>query len=714
MRRSFYGEDDVMEMTLRRLGLSDLKGLLSAATMPLGILMLVAMMVLPLPVFLLDTFFVSNILISLVILMVSLQTYRPLDFSSFPSLLLIATVLRLALNVASTRIVLSEGHTGPDAAGKVIKAFGEFVIAGNYAVGIFVFVILVIINLLVITKGAGRVSEVTARFTLDAMPGKQMAIDADLNAGVLSNEEATLRRKEISSEADFYGAMDGASKFVKGDAVAGILILIINIVGGLGIGLAQHSLSFEVAAQNYILLSVGDGLVAQIPSLLLAISTAIIVTRVSSTQDMAQHIGEQVSLSRAWYPVAGVLLLLGFVPGMPNALFLIAGLAAGGVAFFVNRKMQAASEQEAVAGESGELRLEGDTAKPEQIELSEIADNSPVSIQLGYGLVEMVNEENGGTLVNRVTGIRRQVSKALGFVVPAVRIRDDLTLEANTYRLRIGQTIVGEDQVYPERKLAIPGENSSIKIEGIEVKDPTFGMDAVWIMPNDVLEAESKGYVIIAPDSVMTTHLSQILYKYAGQLVGQDDIQMLLDNLSETAPNLVQSVVPKLVPLHQLTGILRALLEERVPISDLRRILENLASLAGRNLSIIDTAEMLRPELAGLLIQQVAPLNQPLPVITLGSELEHMLITMARQSGEEGLVIDNALAQQLLRKISDTNDALAAKGRQAVIVVSPAIRKEFSKIIRQHIDDIVVLAFTELPETRKIEVIATITGEADS
>ena len=703
-----------MEMTLRRLGLSDLKGLLSSATMPLGILMLVAMMVLPLPVFLLDTFFVSNILISLVILMVSLQTYRPLDFSSFPSLLLIATVLRLALNVASTRIVLSEGHTGPDAAGQVIKAFGEFVIAGNYAVGIFVFVILVIINLLVITKGAGRVSEVTARFTLDAMPGKQMAIDADLNAGVLSNEEATLRRKEISSEADFYGAMDGASKFVKGDAVAGILILIINIVGGLIIGLAQHSLSFEVAAQNYVLLSVGDGLVAQIPSLLLAISTAIIVTRVSSTQDMAQHIGEQVSLSRAWYPVAGVLLLLGFVPGMPNALFLIAGLAAGGVAFFVNKKMQAASEQEAVAGEAGELRLEGDTAEPEQSELSEIADNSPVSIQLGYGLVEMVNDENGGTLVNRVTGIRRQVSKSLGFVVPAVRIRDDLTLEANTYRLRIGQTIVGEDQVYPERKLAIPGENSSIKIEGIEVKDPTFGMDAVWIMPNDVVEAESKGYVIIAPDSVMTTHLSQILYKYAGQLVGQDDIQMLLDNLSETAPNLVQSVVPKLVPLHQLTGILRALLEERVPISDLRRILENLATLAGRNLSIIDTAEMLRPELAGLLIQQVAPLNQPLPVITLGSELEHMLITMARQSGEEGLVIDNALAQQLLRKISDTNDALAAKGRQAVIVVSPAIRKEFSKIIRQHIDDIVVLAFTELPETRKIEVVATITGEADS
>ena len=703
-----------MEMTLRRLGLTDLKGLLTTATMPIGILMLVAMMVLPLPVFLLDTFFVSNILISLVILMVSLQTYRPLDFSSFPALLLIATVLRLALNVASTRIVLSEGHTGPDAAGQVIKAFGEFVIAGNYAVGIFVFVILVIINLLVITRGAGRVSEVSARFTLDAMPGKQMAIDADLNAGVLSNEEATLRRQEISSEADFYGAMDGASKFVKGDAIAGILILIINIVGGLIIGLAQHSLSFEVAAQNYILLSVGDGLVAQIPSLLLAISTAIIVTRVSSTQDMAQHIGEQVSLTRAWYPVAGVLLLLGFVPGMPNFLFLIAAFVAGGIAFFVNRKNDINSQTQSNLGEQGEVSSEGDSNTPEQIELSEIADNSPISIQLGYGLVDMVNEQNGGTLVNRVTGIRRQVSKSLGFVVPAVRIRDDLSLEANTYRLRIGQTIVGEDKVYPDRKLAIPGENTSVKIEGIEVKDPTFGMDAVWILQNDVLEAESKGYVIVAPDSVMTTHLSQILYKYAGQLIGQDDVQSLLDNLSDTAPNLVQSVVPKLVPLHQLTGILRILLDERVPISDLRRILESLASLSGRNLNISDTAEILRPELSGLLIQQVSPLNQPLPVITLSSELEHMLITMTRQSGEEGLVIDNTLAQQLLRKISDTNDSLAAKGRQAVVVVSPAIRKEFSKIIRQHIDDILVLAFTELPESRKIEVVATITGEADS
>jgi len=429
---------------------------------------------------------------------------------------------------------------------------------------------------------------------------------------------------------------------------------------------------------------------------------------------MAQHIGEQVSLTRAWYPVAGVLLILGFVPGMPNLLFLIAAIVAGGVAYLVNRNLQLHSQNDLVDGEQGEMRLEGDAAKPEQIELSEIADNSPISIQLGYGLVDMVNEENGGTLVNRVTGIRRQVSKSLGFVVPAVRIRDDLTLEANTYRLRIGQTIVGEDHVYPDRKLAIPGENASIKIEGIEVKDPTFGMDAVWIMEKDVLEAESKGFVIVAPDSVMTTHLSQILYKYAGQLIGQDDVQSLLDNLSETAPNLVQSVVPKLVPLHQLTGVLRALLEERVPISDLRRILENLASLAGRNLNIIDTAEMLRPELAGLLIQQVSPLNQPLPVITLGSELEHMLITMARQSGEEGLVIDNTLAQQLLRKISDTNDSLAAKGRQPVVVVSPAIRKEFSKIIRQHIDDIVVLAFTELPETRKIEVVATITGEPES
>ena len=698
-----------MEMTLQRLGLTNVKQLVGGAVLPIGILALVAMMVLPLPVFLLDTFFVSNILVSLLILMVAMHTQRPLDFSSFPSLLLIATVLRLGLNVASTRVVLSEGHTGPDAAGKVIEAFGEFVISGNYAVGIFVFVILIIINLVVVTRGAGRVSEVSARFTLDAMPGKQMAIDADLNAGILSNEEAKRRREEIAEEADFYGAMDGASKFVKGDAVASILILVINIVGGLIIGLSQHDLPVDVAAQNYVLLSVGDGLVAQIPSLLLAISTAIIVTRVSATHDMAENIGKQVSLSRAWIPVAGVLMLIGFVPGMPNIMFLAAALIAAGAGYWSFMR-----EKELAAGPSHDDMEDEDTeTSPDQIELDEIADNAPISIQLGYGLIDLVSDDGSGALTSRVTGIRRQVSRALGFVIPPVRIRDDLTLDGNGYRIRVGSTIVGEDTIYPDRRLAIAGDDSRIKIDGVEVKDPSFGMDAIWITPQAVADAEANGYVVVNPESVLATHLSQILHKYASQLIGQDDVQGLLDNLGQTAPHLVESVVPKLVPLHNLTAILRILLEEGVPVSDLRSILEDLAPLSARNLSSIDTAEALRPRLAPLLIQQIAPLNQALKVMTLDSELEHMLITMVRQSGEEGLILDNSLAEQLLRKISEVSERVSAQGEQAVMVVSPAIRRQFAQLIRQHLEDLTVLAFTELPDSRKIEVVATISGEAE-
>ena len=697
-----------MEMTLQRLGLDNVKQLASGAVLPIGILALVAMMVLPLPVFLLDTFFVSNILVSLLILMVAMHTQRPLDFSSFPSLLLIATVLRLGLNVASTRVVLSEGHTGPDAAGKVIEAFGEFVISGNYAVGIFVFVILIIINLVVVTRGAGRVSEVSARFTLDAMPGKQMAIDADLNAGILSNEEAKRRREEIAEEADFYGAMDGASKFVKGDAVASILILVINIVGGLIIGLSQHDLPVGVAAENYVLLSVGDGLVAQIPSLLLAISTAIIVTRVSATHDMAENIGKQVSLSRAWIPVAGVLMLIGFVPGMPNIMFLAAALIAAGAGYWSFMR----ERDEAAGPVPDSAEAEEDESRPDQIDLDEIADNAPISVQLGYGLIDLVEEDGSGALTSRITGIRRQVSRELGFVIPPVRIRDDLTLDANSYRIRIGATIVGEDRVYPDRKLAIPGDGAQVKLDGIEVKDPSFGMDATWIASQSQSEAEARGYVVVHAESVMATHLSQLLQKYASQLIGQDDVQGLLDNLAQSAPHLVESVVPKLVPLHNLTAILRVLLDERVPISDLRSILENLPPLAARNLSAMETAEALRPGLAPLLIQQIAPLNEALPVITLDSDLEHMLITMVRQSGEEGLILDNTLAEQLLRRISESSESLGAQGRQAVMVVSPAIRRQFSQLVRQHIEDMAVLAFTELPDSRKIEVVATISSDA--
>ena len=697
-----------MELTKNSTSLSgNISDIIKSGILPLGIIVLVAMMVLPLPVFLLDIFFVSNILISLVILMVAMHTFRPLDFSSFPNLLLIATVLRLALNVASTRVVLGQGHTGNDAAGQIIEAFGNFIVSGNYAVGIFVFIILVIINLVVITRGAGRVSEVSARFTLDAMPGKQMAIDADLNAGVLSAEEATNRREEIAQEADFYGSMDGASKFVKGDAIASILILAINIIGGLIIGISQYDLPVSTAAETYVLLSIGDGLVAQIPSLLLAISTAIIVTRVSSKQDMATHIGDQLSISRAWIPVSAVLLLIGFVPGMPNLLFITSAIVAATAGFLARRveRKRETKIEDSIEDENVQDDVDGD-----QLRLEDVTDYSPVSVQLGYGLVEMVDDDTGGPLVERITGIRKQVSKALGFIIPAVRIRDDLTLSSNQYRIRIGQTIVGEDSIYPDRKLAIPGDDTNIKLDGIEVKDPSFGMDATWILPSQQNEAEEKGYVVVAPESVLATHLSQIFYKHSGKLIGQDDVQTLLDNLSQTAPSLVESLVPKLVPLHNLTGVLRELLSERVPISDLKIILESLAGLVGKNLSVIETAEAIRPNLAGLLIQQVAPLNKALPVITFNSELEHMLIKMAKQNGEEGLVLDNELATKLISNISDLNQKLISEGNTAVLVVSPNIRRQISGIIRQHIEDLIVLSFTELPDNRKVNVVATIDG----
>lgn len=672
--------------------------------LPIGIMAILVLLLIPLPTWLLDLSLTISITLAVVILMTVVFIQSPLELTSFPTILLISTMLRLGLNVASTRLILSEGHTGTNAAGQVIEAFGGFVAGGNYVIGVIVFSILVLINFIVITKGAGRIAEVAARFTLDAMPGKQMAIDADLNAGVLSTEEAANRREEIAKEADFYGAMDGASKFVKGDAVAALLILAINIIGGLIIGLAQHDMALSQAAEIYVLLSIGDGLVAQIPSLLLAIATAIIVTRVSSTQNMAAHIGRQVSLSSAWIPVVAVMTLIGFVPGMPNFLFLAGAAIAGLAAYFVRRTEKTTQAAEVQA----EVEAETVEESPDKIDLSEIADNAPISIQIGYGLVEMVDENVGGPLVNRITGIRKQVSRSLGFVVPAVRIRDDLTLDANQYRVRVGQTIVGEDEIFPNRKLAIPGDNSQIKLDGLSVKDPTFGMDAVWIRNEQEAEAEAGGYVVVAPESVMATHVSHLLYKYASEFFGQDDVQALLDNLSQSAPNLVESVVPKLVALHELTNILRQLLKERVPISDLRRILEALPPLVARNLSQMEIAEALRPELSGLLIQQVAPLNTALPVITLEGDLEHMLINMARQSGDQELVLDNRLAEQLLQTMTQTTEQLSAEGRQAVLVVSPHIRRQFAHIVRQHLDDMIVLSFNELPESRKIDVVATI------
>lgn len=681
--------------------------------LPLGILAIIAMMVLPLPVLLLDVFFVGNILLSLVILMVALYSYRPLDFSSFPSLLLIATIFRLALNVASTRIVLSEGHTGHDAAGKVIEAFGKFVIAGNFIVGLLVFVILVIINLVVITKGAGRVSEVSARFTLDAMPGKQMAIDADLNAGLLTPDEARTRRAEVAAEADFYGAMDGAGKFVKGDAMAGILILVINIIGGILIGTMQHGLGIGAAAETYVLLSIGDGLVAQIPALLLSIATAIIVTRVSSAHDMSGLIAKQIHLRQAWLPVAGVMAIVGLVPGMPNMMFLFFAAVAAALAWF--GRVDIRPDAEATAAPQGQAAgaaaAAGDAARPgtEAITPDDVTDHAPVSLQIGYALIPLAGE-GGGALVQRITAIRREVSKAMGFVVPGVRIRDDLTLTPNQYRIRIGQVIRGEDVVYPDRKLAIPGANSTRKLKGIDVKDPSFGLDAVWILPHQLPEAEADDHVVVEPESVIATHLSQLLYKHAADLIGPDDVQTLLDTLSRVSPTLVNAVVPKLVPLHTVTAVLRVLLSERIPVGDLRRILEGVAELAPRNLSAADMAESLRPILIPLLLQQMVPINTPLPLITLDPELEQLLIR-ARRQGEEGLMLDTGLAGTLIQSLSDALENATGQGKQAVIIVAGQLRRSFAQFLRPHLPDAIVMGINELPENRRVEVVASIGGQ---
>jgi flagellar biosynthesis protein FlhA len=678
---------------------------MSGSLLPVGILALVGMLVLPLPVVLLDLFFVFNITISLLILMVALHTHRPLDFSSFPNLLLLATVLRLGLNVASTRIVLSEGHTGADAAGQVIQAFGEFIVAGNYTVGLFVFAILVIINLVVITKGAGRVSEVSARFTLDAMPGKQMAIDADMNAGVLTPEEATERRSDVSKEADFYGSMDGASKFVKGDAIAGILILAINVLGGLIIGIAQHDLSISQAAENYILLSIGDGLVAQIPSLLLSIATAIIVTRVSSSENMSEHITRQVNLSAAWLPTSLVMLALGLVPGMPNMLFIGFSLITAFLAWNSRKREALTASNEVTALEAD------DTVEDGEFGLVDVKDASKVSINIGYSLVALVDEGNADNLVPKVTRLRKEISKALGFIIPGVRIRDDLNLEASQYQIKIGQKIVADDIIFSDKKLAIPGDNTNLELSGVKVKEPAFGVDAYWIDGQQKADAEAKGYVIVEPDDVLTTHLSQIINSYASDLLGQEEVQELLDNLQLSYPNLVETVVPKIMPLNQLTSVMKCILEEGIPISDLRLILESLGSMNVQKMDNEDIAEKIRPRLVPLLIQKLIKFKDTVPLITFAPELEQMILTTVRQNPEEKmLLLEGNLAKKILSNLNEASEEFNKEGKPVFLIVAPQIRKHVAKFVRSQLPSVNVLSFMELPEDRSVEIAFTVGG----
>jgi flagellar biosynthesis protein FlhA len=680
---------------------------LSAVVLPLALIAMILLMVIPVPPLVLDLFFTFNIVLSLVILMASLNTYRPLEFSAFPTVLLFATILRLALNVASTRVVLAEGHKGTDAAGQVIKAFGEFITAGNFAIGMLVFFILIVINMVVIVKGTGRVSEVSARFTLDAMPGKQMAIDAELNAGLLTGEEAKKRREEVTRESDFYGSMDGATKFVKGDAIAGLLILGINVIGGLIIGMVYHDLTLAKAAKVYITLAIGDGLVAQIPSLLLSVATAVIVTRDSSAHNLSDRLMLQLGDGRAWWPVAGILTLFGLVPGMPTSLF----LGAAGVAMFVAWRSKrvvtdAADVVDAVAlTKDG---ADGASDQADQLTLDDVSNRAILLLEVGYGLIPLIEESGKTALVSRITGIRKQASRDLGFIIPPVRIRDNLSIQPNAYRLTIAGVVVADDEVAVGKLLAIQSEASNINLPGEIVKDPTFGLDAVWIEPQDRSRAVAARYTVVDSATVVATQINQLLRANAADLLGQDEVQELLDHVSKSAPNLVSGMVPKLISLGVLTQVLRALVSEQISIGDMRRILEALSGAKTREIDdLVDTA---RIALAPIIVQRVCGPKDSLSVITLDSALEQIIIQNARTGGRESGMIEPGLGRKLLDSFQEQSKILAEKDKTLVVVTSPVLRRELSTLVRQAAPDALVLSYREIPENKRINVAAIIGG----
>jgi len=676
------------------------------AVLPIAILLLVSLMVVPIPAAFLDIGFVANIMISLAVLMVALNVAKPLDFSSFPTVLLFTTLLRLALNVASTRVVLVNGHEGSDAAGHVIEAFGSFLIGGDYAVGIFVFMILMIINLIVITKGAGRVSEVSARFTLDAMPGKQMAIDADLNAGLLTPEEAKTRRAEVSTEADFYGSMDGASKFVKGDAIAGVLILVVNIIGGLILGTLSHGMSLGDAASNYVLLAIGDALVAQVPALLLSIAAASIVTRVSSPFDLSGQITRQFGLAGAWLPVACILLFLGLLPGMPH--FTILPFA--GMAFFIAHKLRKQAKAQAIIDATPP---EEPIAQPSAIGWDEVSDDAALGLELGFALVGLVDERKGAPLMARITGIRRQLSRELGFVVPLVRVRDELTLSPNSYRISVAGVVVAEDDIYPDDLLALDSGDLIDRVQGRPCKDPTFGLDAVWISPAQRAEAVVAGYTVVDPATVVATHLNQVVQAAAADLFGMDEAQKLVDALKDSAPQLAANLTPQPLPLSALAGLCRALLAEGVPLKDFRRIAEAMADAARTETDPIQLVEEVRQRIGALIIQTIVPVKMPLPVVTLDPGLEHLL-SQAVRSGQGAVhPIEPGLGNKLVMAVGEVAGPLLSEGRRFAVVTSPVARRALSRLLAPHVPDVPVLSLLEIPDSKPVEVVAVVGGEPE-
>lgn len=706
--------------TLKQVG-SQLQGLTQGnLVIPLLVMVLLGMMTLPIPPFLLDTFFSFNIAFSIVVLLVCVYTLRPLDFAVFPTILLVATLLRLALNVASTRIVLLFGHEGGDAAGKVIEAFGKVLIGGNYAVGLVVFLILMIINFVVVTKGAGRVSEVSARFTLDAMPGKQMAIDADLNAGLIDADQAKQRRQDIASEADFYGAMDGASKFVKGDAIAGILILIINILGGLAIGMAQHDLDFSEAIEKYSLLTIGDGLVAQIPSLLLSTATAIIVTRNSSSVDVGQQVVQQMfSSARALAISAGILIVLGLIPGMPHLSFLSLGVLAGLGAFYIYWRAHLKGRWPKSKDEKTPQMISSPTAEPPpEAEVKELSweDMEPIDrigLEVGYRLIPLVDKAQGGRLLNRIKGVRKKLTQELGFLIPSVHIRDNLDLNPNGYRISLMGVVIAEVEIHPDRMLAInPGQVFG-NVQGIETQDPAFGLDALWIEEKNKDQAQTLGYTVVDASTVVATHINQILQEQAHELLGHEDVQKMLDLLSKHSPKLAEELVPNKLTLGQLLGVLQRLLKEHIPVKDLRSIAEAVVNNPVAATDFVGLTNAARVGLSRQIVQSLFGNVKELTLMTLEPALEQLLQRTVQQSQQQGqssdpLLLEPNLAEKLQTALASAAQKLEIQGHPAVLLVSSPIRYHLAQFIRGSVEHLSVLSYQEIPDNKVINIVQVV------
>jgi flagellar biosynthesis protein FlhA len=675
--------------------------------LPAGILTVIVLMVVPIPAMMLDLFFVLNIALSVAILMAAMNAEKPLDFSSFPSVLLFATLLRLALNVASTRVVLLYGHEGEAAAGKVIEAFGAFLIGGNFAVGLFVFMILMIINLVVVTKGAGRVSEVSARFTLDALPGKQMAIDADLAAGLMTADEAKARRREIATEADFYGSMDGASKFVKGDAVAALLILGVNIIAGLVLGMVSHGLSAGEAGERYVTLAVGDALVASVPALLLSIAAAVIVTRVSDSRDLAGQIGGQLAEPRIWLPVAGILAAMGLIPAMPQSIFLPLSALAFALWRLLSRRKAAAV-----------LKLNPPAAKPDpaRIAIEDVSDQSLVTIELGFGLVHLADKRRGAPLVARLTGLRRQLCEALGFVVPQFRIKDSFDLAPDRYRVVMGGAPLGSGQLRPDRLLAIDTGDAGpgATVRGEETRDPSFGCPALWIEPGARDLAVAEGYLVVDAESVVATHVNQLLAMRPQELLGPDQVRELLDSVRERHSQLIETITPQPLTLAAITRLLRALLADGITLAHPLPVLASLSQAAQQTTEHDRLVDMLRADLGPLLVGSLCPPDERLPVITLAAELEEMVVGGLHDPASGQIVIEPDLARSIGERIA----AILAKRQPGAatpaLIVQPRARRPLAALLRLRAPGCAVLSINELPAAQPIEVIAIVGGENEA